>query len=117
MLNLLRAKHSRMLVWTLLVLIVVGLAGFGIGNSGAFHSSKVATVGDESIDGVTYARAMDRELRAVSGQIGRSRAEPRWPVWLDGSGALRATQSLPRGSSPSFAAGSATRTTRAPRSS
>ncbi|MFO1105484.1 MAG: SurA N-terminal domain-containing protein [Amaricoccus sp.] len=72
MLNLLRAKHSRMLVWTLLVLIVVGLAGFGIGNSGAFHSSKVATVGDESIDGVTYARAMERELRAVSGQIGRS---------------------------------------------
>lgn len=72
MLNLLRAKHSRMLVWTLLVLIVIGLAGFGIGSSGAFKSSGVASVGGQSISETAYARAMERELRTLSGQIGRT---------------------------------------------
>ncbi|TPE47362.1 peptidylprolyl isomerase [Amaricoccus solimangrovi] len=71
MLDFLRAKHSRMLVWTLLVLIVVGLAGFGIGNTGAFRSSAVATVGDTEISTDDYARAMQQEMRALTQRLGR----------------------------------------------
>ena len=72
MLDFLRAKHSRMLVWTLLVLIVVGLAGFGVSNSGALSSHNVAEVGDTEITGPEYARAVDQELRTLTQRIGRS---------------------------------------------
>lgn len=72
MLDFLRAKHSRMLVWTLLVLIVIGLAGFGVSNSGALSSSNVAEVGDTEITGTDYARAVDQEMRTLTQRIGRS---------------------------------------------
>lgn len=72
MLDFLRAKHSRLLVWTLLVLLVIGLAGFGIGSSGALSGSDVAEVGDQTVSEAEYARALDREVRAVSNQLGRA---------------------------------------------
>mgnify|MGYP000187351446 FL=1 len=72
MLDFLRAKHSRVLVWTLLVLLVIGLAGFGIGNSGALTSDDVAVVGDRSISEAEYARALDREVRTLSNRLGRA---------------------------------------------
>ncbi len=72
MLDFLRAKHSRVLVWTLLVLLVIGLAGFGIGNSGALTSDDVAVVGDRTVSETEYARALDREVRALSNRLGRA---------------------------------------------
>lgn len=72
MLNFLRAKHSRMLVWTLAVLIVVGLAGFGISNSGVLTTTQVATVGDSEIPRQEFARALDQEVRTLSQQLGRT---------------------------------------------
>jgi peptidyl-prolyl cis-trans isomerase D len=72
MLDFLRAKHSRMLVWTLLVLIVIGLAGFGVTNSGAFGSTNVAEVGGTEIPSEDYARAMDQEMRNLTQRLGRS---------------------------------------------
>lgn len=72
MLDFLRAKHSRVLVWTLLVLLVIGLAGFGIGNSGALSGDDVAVVGDQTVSEADYARALDREVRALSNQLGRA---------------------------------------------
>lgn len=72
MLNFLRAKHSRILVWSLAILIVVGLAGFGISSSGALQTNTVAAVGDRTIATDDYARALDQELRTLSNQIGRA---------------------------------------------
>ncbi len=71
MLNFLRAKHSRLLVWTLLVLLVIGLAGFGIGNSGALSTTDVASVGDREISANSYARALSQELQTLTTQVGR----------------------------------------------
>lgn len=71
MLDFLRAKHSRMLVWTLLVLIVVGLAGFGVSSHVALSPSGVASVGGTEISQEDYARAMQQEMRAVTQRLGR----------------------------------------------
>lgn len=71
MLDLLRAKHSRMLVWALLILLVIGLAGFGITTSGALRSSEIARVGDTEISETEYTRAMQQEMRALTQRLGR----------------------------------------------
>lgn len=71
MLDFLRAKHSRMLVWALLVLLVIGLAGFGITSSGALRSTEIARVGDTEISETEYTRAMQQEMRALTQRLGR----------------------------------------------
>ncbi len=76
MLDFLRAKHSRMLVWTLLVLIVLGLAGFGATTSGAFRAAGVATVGDTEISDADYGRAMQQEMRGLTQRLGRGLTMP-----------------------------------------
>ncbi|GIX15299.1 MAG: peptidyl-prolyl cis-trans isomerase [Paracoccaceae bacterium] len=67
-----RFSVGRILVWTLLALLVVGLAGFGIGDiiRGGF-SNTVAEVGGEKIGARDYARALVREINATSQREGR----------------------------------------------
>jgi peptidyl-prolyl cis-trans isomerase D len=66
-----KGKLSNILVWIILGLLIVGLAGFGTGNFGGTVRS-VATVGETEIDTNTYARALQQRLRA----IGDARGEP-----------------------------------------
>lgn len=72
MLNAFRNKKSNIFVWILLGLLIIGLAGFGIGAGGGLGSSEVARVGEQGVEAADYARAVDQEIRAVSGQTGQS---------------------------------------------
>ncbi|QFU08868.1 Peptidyl-prolyl cis-trans isomerase D [Rhodobacteraceae bacterium THAF1] len=58
------------LVWIILLLLIVGLAGFGATNFGG-STRVVATVGDTEIDVDRYARALQNELRRLEQQTGR----------------------------------------------
>jgi len=70
MLTSFRAKRSNVLVWILMGLLIVGLAGFGITTGGGGGQS-VARVGDQRVEADAVVRALDQELRAISTQIGR----------------------------------------------
>lgn len=70
MLNVFRASRSNILVWVLMVLLIVGLAGFGI-STGGLGRSEVARVGGRAVSAGDYARALEQEVRAVSEQLGR----------------------------------------------
>lgn len=72
MLDFLRAKHSRMLVWAIVILLMAGLAGFGVSQSGVLGAGTVASVGGTDIESDDYARAMDQEMRTLTQRIGRS---------------------------------------------
>jgi len=65
MLKLMRMKGSTFLVWGILVLLIAGLAGFGIGDilRGGLTNT-VARSGDVSVSTREYTRAMIRALRA-----------------------------------------------------
>lgn len=71
MLNIFRAGRSNVLIWALMALLVLGLAGFGIG-VGGLGGGSIAQVGSRDIEAEAYARALDQELRAMSGQLGRA---------------------------------------------
>jgi peptidyl-prolyl cis-trans isomerase D len=71
MLGSFRNRRAGVLVWVLLGMLIIGLGGWGIGVSGGLIGSYVARVGDQEVDSADYARALDQELRALSGQIGR----------------------------------------------
>jgi peptidyl-prolyl cis-trans isomerase D len=64
------SKVSRALVWILLGLLVVGLAGFGIGGFGG-TARRIGTVGGQEIGVNDYARALRQALQAFSAQAGR----------------------------------------------
>lgn len=60
---------SKTLVWILLGLLILGLAGFGATNlSGAVRS--VGSVGKTEIDVNDYARALQNQIRALESQLG-----------------------------------------------
>jgi peptidyl-prolyl cis-trans isomerase D len=62
-----RGGITKFLVWTLLGLLIVGLAGFGATNlSGAARS--IGSVGDQEINIDEYARALQEEIRAIEAQ-------------------------------------------------
>lgn len=62
-----RGGITKILVWTLLGLLIVGLAGFGATNlSGTSRS--IGSVGDQEIDIDEYARALQEEIRAIEAQ-------------------------------------------------
>ncbi len=65
-----RSKIGNAVVWVLLALLIVGLAGFGTGNFGGTVRS-VASVGETEITLNTYGRALQRELAARGGPEGR----------------------------------------------
>ncbi|WP_425045308.1 peptidyl-prolyl cis-trans isomerase [Primorskyibacter sp. S87] len=61
---------SRTFVWILMGLLIVGLAGFGAVNmSGTVRT--VAQVGNQTVSVDSYAREMQRELRAIEAQAGQ----------------------------------------------
>ncbi|HET9069773.1 MAG TPA: SurA N-terminal domain-containing protein, partial [Amaricoccus sp.] len=72
MLQSFRHKRAGVAMYILLALLVIGLAGFGIGVGGAISSNKVASVGDVPVTSDDYVRAMQQELRALQQQTGRS---------------------------------------------
>lgn len=66
-----RKSLSKIFVWAILGLLFVALAGFGIGSfSGS--ASRMGSVGDIEISAEDYARALDQELRARSGETGQN---------------------------------------------
>lgn len=71
MLKFFRGSSSNFFVWAIVGLLIVGLAGFGIG-VGSFTTSNVATVGDREIDAEEFARAVDQEIRGLSSQTARN---------------------------------------------
>ncbi|MEX5726739.1 peptidyl-prolyl cis-trans isomerase D [Rhodovulum iodosum] len=56
-------KTGSFIVWIILALLILGLAGFGVGNFGGSVQS-IGKVGDTEINVDTYARALQQELRA-----------------------------------------------------
>lgn len=64
-----KGKASNIVVWVILGLLIVGLAGFGTGNFGGTVRN-VATVGETEISINTYARALQQELTGLSNQTG-----------------------------------------------
>ncbi len=60
---------SKVVVWVILLLLIVGLAGFGATSFGG-GTQAVGSVGDTTIPSQRYARAMDQELRAYEAQSG-----------------------------------------------
>lgn len=72
MLQSFRSRKSGVLLWVLMAMLVVGLAGFGVGVSGGLGSREVAAVGDQGIPADAYARAVEQQLREMNRQTGRS---------------------------------------------
>ena len=65
-----KKKASNVFVWIILVLLIVGLAGFGATNFGG-SLRNVATVGDTDVDVDVYARTLQAQMRSyqqVTGQ-------------------------------------------------
>jgi peptidyl-prolyl cis-trans isomerase D len=71
MLGTFRKKRSGVLIWILMGGLIIGLAGFGIGAGQGLTSSSVARVGSEKVDADEFVRALQQELRALTGQLGR----------------------------------------------
>ena len=63
-------KASNVFIWIILLLLVVGLAGFGATNFGGSVRS-VGAVGDTEIPVNDYARALQNELSALQSQTGQ----------------------------------------------
>ncbi len=64
-------KGNRVFVWIILILLFVGLIGFGAtGLSG--HVTRLGTVGDKEIPVQDYATALQRQMRAFEAQTGQS---------------------------------------------
>lgn len=63
-------KAGKLLVWALLALLIVGLAGFGIGSFGG-STTTVGSVGDEEITAQEYFRALNAAARAEQAQTGK----------------------------------------------
>ncbi len=61
---------GRAIVWVILLLLIVGLAGFGATSFGGSVQT-VGTVGDTAIPVTRYARAVEQELRAFEAQTGQ----------------------------------------------
>ncbi len=63
-------KTSKALVWIILLLVLLGLGGYGVTNFGGGVTS-IGSVGNTDIDIRDYQRALTQELRALEAQEGR----------------------------------------------
>ena len=66
-----KGKTGKLLVWVILALLIVGLAGFGATNFGG-ASRQVGSVGDVDITMDDYARALQQEIQQLSQQTGQT---------------------------------------------
>jgi len=66
----LKSKSTNILVWILMGLLIVGLAGFGAGSFGGSFSS-VGSVGNEKVSLKTYIRALNNQMNKISQQTGQ----------------------------------------------
>ncbi|NDK34210.1 SurA N-terminal domain-containing protein [Rhodovulum sulfidophilum] len=64
-------QFSKTLVWMMLIFVVLGLGGFGVSNFGGRVES-IGSVGDTEISTDSYARALQRELRARAAATGQN---------------------------------------------
>ncbi len=65
-----RRKASNIVVWVILALLIVGLAGFGVGNFGG-NVRSVGAVGQTEIPVDAYARALQQQLRGFQQRTGQ----------------------------------------------
>lgn len=65
-----RKVGSKIFVWILLAMIIVGLIGFGSTNLGGTVRS-IGTVGEKDLSINAYARALQNELRSLEAQTGQ----------------------------------------------
>ncbi|ESW60884.1 MAG: peptidyl-prolyl cis-trans isomerase [Rhodobacter sp. CACIA14H1] len=65
-----RQKAGNYVVWVILVLVMIGLGGFGVTNFGGGITA-IGKVGDRDIETTDYARALQQEMNALSAQIGQ----------------------------------------------
>lgn len=65
-----KTSIGNIIVWILLVLVMIGLGGFGVTNFGGGVTT-LARVGDREIEVNDYARALQQELNALSAQVGQ----------------------------------------------
>lgn len=64
-------KAGQTAVWIILLLLILGLGGFGVTNfSGSVQS--VGSVGDKDIPVDMYARALQQEMRTIEAQTGQA---------------------------------------------
>lgn len=66
-----KKKGASIAVWILMLLLIVGLGGFGATSFGGSVRS-VGSVGDEPISTNDYARALRDEMRAIEAQTGQA---------------------------------------------
>ena len=62
---------SKLFVWIILLLLIVGLGGFGVSSFGGSVRS-IGAVGEKEISVDDYARALQQELRAFEAQTGQT---------------------------------------------
>ncbi|MBK5926971.1 peptidylprolyl isomerase [Rhodobaculum claviforme] len=66
-----KGKTSRFIVWIILGLLIIGLAGFGVDGFGGSVRS-VGQVGEREISAEDYFRTLQREIRGIQEQAGRA---------------------------------------------
>jgi len=66
----LRSKSTNVFVWILMLLLIIGLAGFGAGSFGGSFSS-IGSVGNEKVPLKTYIRALNNQINQISQQTGQ----------------------------------------------
>ena len=65
------SKGSKVAIWILMGLLILGLGGFGATNFSSTVRS-VGSVGDQDISTMEYGRALQEEMRAIESQMGQS---------------------------------------------
>jgi len=66
-----KKKASNVVVWIILILLMIGLAGFGATNFGGTVRT-IGSVGDTDVDVNRYARELEQELRSLQAQTGQN---------------------------------------------
>jgi len=65
-----KKKSANFVVWMILLLLVLGLGGFGVTNFGG-RATAIATVGDTEVDINDYYNSLQQELRGYQAQTGQ----------------------------------------------
>lgn len=71
-----KKSSQNILVWVLLGLLILGLAGFGIDGFLGQRVRAIGTVGGQEITVDNYARALQQEMRGVQQQTGQATSFP-----------------------------------------